>query len=279
MGQLFFDGTMKIFLFLSVISFFGLFNKEPKAIRIPLEFSSEFPIMKVEIEGKSHALILDLGSSCEFALKQNVLEILSKKERLGTHMTIGLDGQEHTASKYLLQRIRIQNGEVIHTIAEEDNNIVQDDISGRVGRNTLQTCNLLLDFSRSLLFILKNFEDFKTENYSIRNFQEIPFILTRWGAVFTVETDFGIKRFFINTSAPFSSIRSSQEKQQKEKVTTSKFKIGEVDLGNTDINVVNISHSLNDIDGYLGVDFFKRNVIFLDFQKNKALICPVIDSK
>lgn len=269
---------MKSFLFLSVILFFGLFNKESKTIRIPLEFSSECPIMKVEIEGKPHTLILDLGSSCEFALKRDVLETISKKERLGTHTIIGLEGQEHTASKYLLQRIRIQNSEVIHTIAEEDNNIVQKDISGRVGRNVLQTCNLLLDFSHSLFFILKNFDDLKSENYSIRDFQEIPCILTRWGAVFTIETDFGIKRFFINTSASLSGIRNFQEKQQNQKIVTSKFKIGEVDLGNTDLDVVNISPLLNDVDGYLGVDFFKKNIIFLDFQKSKALIYPIMNS-
>ena len=263
---------MKSILFLSVILFFGLFNKEPKAIRVPLEFSHEFPIMNVEIEGKTHALILDLGSSCEFALKREVLEGISKKERLGTHTSMGLEGQKHTAPKYLLQRIRIQNGEIIHTTAEEDNDMAQDGISGRVGRNTLQTCNLLLDFSNSTLFILKNFDDLKTENYSIRDFQEIPFTFTRWGAVFTVETDFGIKRFFINTSAPFSGIRNSQENQ---KITTSKFKIGEVDLGNMSLDTVNISPSLNDIDGYLGVDFFKRNIIFLDFQKSKAFIHPL----
>ncbi len=273
MEQLFFDGTMKYFLFLSVLLFFGLFTKEPKAIRIPLDFSHEIPIMQVEIEGKSHPLILDLGIPCEFALKRDVLKAISKKERLGTHTTIDLDGQEYTAQKYLLQRIRIQNGEVIHTIAEEDDDIVQADISGRVGRNTLQTCNLLLDFSRSLLFILKNFEDLKAEDYSIRDFQEIPFTLTRWGAIFTIETDFGTKRFFINTSAPLSTIRKFQE--SPERITTSKFKIGEVDLGKTHLDIANIAPSLNDIDGYLGVDFFKKNVIFLDYQKSKALICPL----
>lgn len=251
--------------------FFGLFNKESKTIRIPLDFSHEFPIMQVEIEGKSHPLILDLGIPCEFALKRDVLEAISKKERVGTHTTIDLEGQEYTAPKYLLQRVRMQNGEVIHTIAEEDNDIVQADISGRVGRNTLQTCNLLLDFSRSLLFILKNFEDAK--GYSIRDFQEIPFTLTRWGALFTIETDLGTKRFFINTSAPLSTIRKSELSQ--EKMITSKFKIGEVDLGKTHLDIANIAPSLNDIDGYLGVDFFKRNVIYLDYQKSKALICPL----
>jgi hypothetical protein len=266
---------MKKILFLSVVLLFGCFNnKGAKVIRVPLEFSSEFPIMKVEIEGNSHSLILDLGSSCEFALKSDVLESLSKKERLGAHTTVDLEGGEHTASKYLLQRIRIQNGEVIHTVVEEDGDIAQNEISGRVGRNVLQTCNLLLDFSRSFLFLVKDFEDLKSENYLPEDFKEVPFSLTRWGAVFNIETDFGAKRFFINTSAPLSGIRA-QEKQQHEKINTSKFKIGKVDLESTDLSTVNISSALHDIDGYLGMDFFKKNIIFLDFEKGRALICPV----
>lgn len=273
MELLFFDGTMKILLYLSIILFLGLINKEPQMIRIPLEFSNEFPILKVEIEGTTHALILDLGGSCELALKPSVLDAISAKERVGSRQIMDLDGQKHTVLKYLLQRVWIQNGQIIHAIAEQDDRILQANISGRIGRNTLQTRNLLLDFSRSLFLILKNSEDLKTENYSISDFQEVPFTPTRWGAVFSIETDFGTKRFFINTAAARSGIRDLQEKNGR--VETLRFKIGRVDLGNTDLEIVNITSNINDVDGYLGVDFFMKNVVFLDFQKNKAFIHPV----
>lgn len=255
-----------------MLLFLGLFNKESKIIRIPLEFSSGSPLVAVEIEGKPHYMILDLGNSCEFTLKRDVLETILKKERQGIRTNVHLDGQKSSVPKYLLQRMQIQNGEIIHTIVEEDSEITQENVSGRIGRNTLQTCNLLLDFSHSLIFILRDFDDLRKEKYSKKDFQEIPFRLTRWGAVFNIETDLGIKRFFINTSAPFSAIRKLQ--YEEEKIITAKFKIGKIDLGNTYLNPIDIDQALDDIDGYLGIDFLKNNILYLDYKKSKAWICP-----
>ncbi len=256
-------------------AFIGASSKVCGAIRtesckIPLKFSSKLPVIQVEIEGNDYTLMLDLGNACEFELKPEVLTAISKKEYISSHTIIGLDGQKTTRPKYLLQHIGIPNGKVIHTIAEEDNAATQDNVSGRIGRKTLQTSILLIDFSHSLLLTLKNFEDLQTAGYPIENFRKIPFNQTRWGAVFTIETDFGPKRFFINTSAICSGIRNSPELAQKRKVATSKFKIGEVDLGPTNLDLVDIDPKLTDIDGYLGVDFFNKNTVFLDFQRNKS---------
>jgi hypothetical protein len=56
---------------------------------------------------------------------------------------------------------------------------------------------------------------------------------------------------------------------------TSKFKIGEIDLGSTTLETVPINPTLLDIDGYLGIDFLNKAIFFLDFQKSKALIYPM----
>lgn len=269
---------MNFVLFASVILFCGLFNTQPKNLRIPLEFSDGYPTMKVEIEGKTHSLILDLGTYCEFALKREVLDAIPTKELefIAFHTTISLNGQDKISPCYLFQRIRIQNSEIIHTLVDEDNDPIPKDISGRIGKKVLQTCNVLIDFPHSLFFIVKNFEDLRAEGYSIKDFQEIPCDVTRWGAVFTIETDFGIKHFVIDTSSPCSAIRISQEESQKDKITTSKFKLGECDLGNTELDGVDIDPIFDDIDGYLGIDFFKKNIVFIDFPNKKALLRPYI---
>ena len=239
-------------------------------MRIPLEFSEEIPTLQVEIQGKTYFLILDLGVDCEFALKKDVLDSFPNKELVGAHKIISLDGEETTFSKYLFQRIRLKNGEIIHTIVEEDNKNLPNNVSGRIGRNTLQTSNLFIDFSKSLLVVLKKFDDLKREGYSMKDFQAIPFEMTRWGVVFTIETDFGFKRFFINTHTD-SAIRNPR-KTENQKITSTKFKIGSVDLGETNLDIVEISPTLDDIDGYLGIDFFKKYAIFFDYQNKKALL-------
>jgi hypothetical protein len=262
--------VIKSFVISSLILFFGLFNRESNYIQIPLEFSSEIPILRIGIEGKSIPLLLDLGSACEFELSKEVLNAVAKKERVDTRTVTELDGRIKTSPTYLLQRVQIRNGEAIHTIASEADHIFPSFALGRIGRNILQTSNLLLDFQRSLLFVLRNFEDLGFEGYKISDFHEVPFEMTRWGAVFSVETDFGIKRCFINTSDVCSSIRDS--KTQNRRISTTKFKIGDVDLGNTELNEANIDLIFDDIDGYLGIDFFMKTVVFLDYQNRKALI-------
>ncbi|MGB7978360.1 MAG: hypothetical protein WCF19_04275, partial [Chlamydiales bacterium] len=251
----------KIIVLISAILSLSHFISQSKSLQIPLEFSSGLPLIKVEIEGKFYSLILDLGSPCEFALRQDVLNNL-KKERIDVHTILGLDAQEITSSTYLLQRIRLHNGEIIHTLAQEESRMLENHISGIIGRNILQTCNLILDFHHSVLVILKETQDLQC------GVPEIPFEMTRWGAVFSIETDFGIKRFSLNTSAPLSGIRS----EKNGKISTSKFKIGAFDLGPTDLEVIDIHPNVNDIDGYLGSDFFMKHVVRLDFQKGRASI-------
>ena len=53
---------------------------------------------------------------------------------------------------------------------------------------------------------------------------------------------------------------------------TNKFKIGNIELGQTNLDIAEISPMLDDIDGYLGIDFFKNHAIFFDYQNKKALL-------
>lgn len=253
-------------LIVLLLNFFSLFSN---CITIPLKFAEEIPTLEVDIQGEAHTLILDLAFDCEVGLKKSTLKNLGEKERIGTYTRMCLSGEMTTYPTYLLQRIRLKNGEIIHTIVQEDHTNFPDHISGRLGRNLLQKSHVLIDFSKSLFMIFKNFEEFK-KTYSMKHFQLIPFEMSRWGAIFTIETDFGFKKFFINTCA-FSSMRNP-DKGKNQKIATDKFKIGSVELGKVHLDIAEISPIFDDIDGYLGIDFFKNHAVFFDYQNKQAWI-------
>jgi hypothetical protein len=241
----------------------AIVRENKKVTEIPLTFPEGIPTCDVEIQGGNHSLILSLGFDSEIILPSDVLNSLTRKEHLGTDRKIFLDGTEEFCDQYLLQQMRFKKGgKMIHPRVEES----VDSCSGKMGRKILQMHPLFFDFSRSFFAIVDSFEDLSSLGYTLSDFTPIPFEKTRWGVTFTVEGDFKPKRFFLNTEALSSAVRGPSQ--------VGEVKIGGFDLGSIAFSSAEISPDINDIDGYLGIDFFKRHCLFIDLSKNIVLIGP-----
>ena len=49
--------------------------------------------------------------------------------------------------------------------------------------------------------------------------------------------------------------------------TTSQFTINGTDFGSKDLYFINMTNELHDIDGVIGMDFIKKQVMYIDFSK------------
>src|SRR5579862_907719 len=101
--------------------FLQFYIKKEKDEFIPVTFSeSELPLVKVEIEGNTYSLLVDLGFNAQLTLQKSILEKIRKKP-YGTVQFIDVLGNDYESQKYLIPEIKIGNITFAEVIVEEEN--------------------------------------------------------------------------------------------------------------------------------------------------------------
>lgn len=279
---------------------FHFFPFKNSYARVPVQFTvGKIPYAEVEIEGQKYFLEIDLGANCDVCLHTDVLEKISKKRFVGKTYWYDIKGNEYESSKYAIPKIQMGKVQIgTPPVEEEDPKFSHNSniwnppeacdriTSGRIGSKMAQKAHLLLDFNNSVFFLVRNREGLKKlarEGYCIENLLEIPFYSMKGLIMFSIDTDAGKKRFLLDTGASTSIIKptsvTEEELREMHKrptfMTTSKFVMGDHDFGQMDLLFYDFADEFKDIDGFLGMDFCKKHVIYLDFKENKAFIGPV----
>jgi len=272
---------------------------------IPVQFFSysKLPVIEVIIEGNKYYLELDTGAVGDIVLKEEVLEQIEKKE-IGVIKTVDINGNIYENLEFLIPNIKIcgvnfvsvgvrqeniallTEGCVVRDSPKDNqkaNDLRHTNIAGRIGWGILKKNRWYFDFFHSLLWVvddLKKLEK-RSKYFSLLDHVEIPFEVEETGIVLSVDTSIGIRRLMLDTGACVSCLRESlvQKNDSKEfepgkRMLFSNIKIGGVDFGLYSFFLYNFSPMI-DVDGVLGLQFFERNGIYLDFQNKKAYIAPV----
>jgi hypothetical protein len=138
---------------------------------------------------------------------------------------------------------------------------------------------LFLDLGHSNFFVISDVSRFHGDGYSIESILKIPY---EWnhGFVIEIETDFGKGKFLLDTGLTFSLLRESFVKGKDsveaqgdlKRVISSKFQIGGEDFGREAFYSYPLGSSVGAVDGILGMNFFKRYALLLDFKNNVVYI-------
>lgn len=263
-------------------------------VKVPVWFPMmmRVPIIKIEIEGVVLKMVVDLGAGCDLMLRKEVLDRISDKLVLSEVDYLDVLGNSYTTPLFQIPLVKIQDFEFSDLIAlEEKPDFIKNgsvankgiltarealrSTDGRIGLGMLCRYNILFDFPRGFFMEVKGI--FPIGAHMV----EIPFEVTECGVVFTIDTDFGRRRFILDTGASLSFVNASLIKAGLEKEWVAginrykcrKFIIGEKDFGCRQLCLLNISERFeNDFDGILGVDFFRDHKIYLDFNEYKAFI-------
>lgn len=268
---------------------------------IPVKFFSysKLPVIEVVIENEKYYLELDTGEAGDIVLKEKILQRL-KKEQIASVKTVDINGNIYEDFNFLIPKINISGVEFVSVVAKQENmsfltegcvirdspinnqksNILRHtNIAGRIGWGLLKDHQWYFDILHSLLWITDDLENIP-EYFSISDYVEIPFEFEKNGIVILVNTNIGVKRFMLDTGASVSCLKEflvqkkhSQEFEPGRRMFLSDIKIGGKDFGIYSFFLYNFC-PMFDVDGILGIQFFKKNGIFLDFQNKKALIIP-----
>ncbi|HSX10520.1 MAG TPA: hypothetical protein VLF94_02235 [Chlamydiales bacterium] len=265
---------------------------EQNYVRLPVSFFPfvDRPTVQIEIEGKKHSVLLDLGSSHPIDLQKRFLQKVKNKQPDGLSDYVGIRGKKYPTERFRLPEVKLLNLTVQGLVGYEENlDFVSDartwqstgiwdqfkdqlelyTIHGRIGWTLFNETACFFDFPNSALYLAKDLVSLINEaGCSFDNFIQVPFEIHKWGIALHFETDFGINLFVLDTGATRSIFRRSSDSKE---VVTRKLIAGDHDFGGMQFKLLDFTDQM-ECDGILGIDFFKAHAVCLDFHNRVALI-------
>lgn len=255
-------------------------------VRLPVTFSNaNIPLMEMEIAGNTYSVEVDLGSKFPLALSKDLLGNLEKKPT-GTATWRDAKGNSYESPSYSISKINLGSFVLTNVaVKEEREDFINSTTvwrekttpayskAGSIGRPLLEKTNLLLDFPHSAIIATNSTSHLKNDGFNIEGMLKVPFEMGRTGMILHIETDIGTVKFSIDTGSSATVIRSDLLKNHDCKTdwrglpffTTSSFKIGGKEYGSLDLYPYELTPELNELDGFLGMDFLQNHVVYIDY--------------
>lgn len=286
-----------IFLLACTRVLFASFSTE--SLRIPVHsfpFLSKQKFVEIHIEGKPYLALIDTGAQCSF-MKKNVLSKIVNRDHVYDSEYMNFFGNKYLAANFQIPELKIGNFCIEAILTEEDESFSADctvqtsslfswqiRTEAIIGMDVFQKFACIFDFPHSSIFLANEMSQIiENENFLTAEFHAVPFEMGKAGIILTFETDLGKKRLLLDAGSTLSAIRFTDEEKvgyNKSEFTTHILQVHSLDFSSWKFRVMDIAKEIDDMDGLLGIDFFNKNTICLDFPNRTALIqSPRLGSK
>lgn len=230
----------------------------------------DHPLIIAELEGRTHSLVVSVGSRFPLFLCKETLDTINKQP-LENGEWHNIDGTKCEAPSYLIPKIKIGN---LTLKKIQANQIVQESF-GKLGKFLGQEFNLLLDFPRQRIIACDTFSKLQDKKIVNKDWIGVPFELREIGIVFCVDTDFGSRKLLLNTTSTTTYLRSSLIPPSTSfPFVSSSFSLEGRHFGNVTFHPIDLPEGLNEIDGFIGMDFLKEHALYLDCTNELAHFEP-----
>lgn len=257
---------------------------------IPITYDKNYlPFIDLEIEKNAYSLMLDLGLQSQMAVDREILKKINKKP-YGTEKAIDFTGKCYNSQKYLIPEIKIGNTVFFDVILKETSERFENEYMryhandvpkkiGMVGRALLKRKNIFLDFPHLRMAFIENRNE-KDLPFSVDSMLAVPYERISTEIVLNIETEFGEKKFLLDTGCTVRTIKTTHSQQREiqkddlgqEYITTSKFVIAGKDFGQGRLYLWNPGSKFKEIDGILGMSFLRHYALYIDFHKKTLYI-------
>ena len=277
--------------------------KNRSYLRLPVQLLQPLddPLVTIEIGGYPYSMHVDLGSSETLSLQNRYIKKTKKKKKLDPIQRINIKGIVYESKNYLIPSAKFGNFKFYNVNLSED---VEIDccifarseefknrmkrrklqfIDGVMGRSIFMNFDCFFDIPNLEIILAKNIDALINDaGCIIEHFVQIPFSLSREGIILSVQTDLGVQKLLLDTGANISAIRASLvEKELAKEEETGKMVfeskslvLNGTDFGNCEFLLYEFSDLIKEFEGVLGMDFFKKHAICLDFHNKVAYIQP-----
>ena len=249
----------------------------------------KFYAIQAKINDSPYLFEIDTGSAQDLQMHKSLLDIIETKEFFKLSEWRDVNCKSYKTPVFILDKIEFEQFSIqrpsvreepyeFSSIGEDSSSILG--IDGRVGIPVFRAGKFwVFDFPNSCLWWIKGFETAKKhkeivlDNYIVADILPVE-SLKRSHLVIWVETDFGKKKFAIDTCSEMSVLSPDDKKViPPQKSISKKFKIGTHDYGKQELTLFRIfDEKFSSFDGILGIDFLKNKRVILNFETNQIFI-------
>lgn len=141
----------------------------------------------------------------------------------------------------------------------------------------LKKVGVLLDCSKSVLYISNDFHQLREEGYDLDEMIRVPLNKSVDASVW-VDTDLGVKKFIIDTGFTRNTLkrddgekrRPSKNIHDSPKITMTKFMMSNHDFGPLPFHLLDFVFTR--FDGIIGMEFLKDHAIYVDYDEGFVYI-------
>jgi len=250
-------------------------------VTVPIELVNNFPVLKVSVGDQSIAVMFDLGGSDEIVLTSDALRSLKVERLTETYAWLDAMGNRLESQKLRIPEIRIGSltfrGVTGHEDAEAATYRKTPGGAGYIGPALARPFKLVVDYARRSMTFIPN--DIKNPKAYGCFGTEIRFDPDMDGEPITkVRSDLGEHRFVWDTGAPMMIVRKSIVSARGvvpdgNFFQSNEFKFGKKDFGPMQLHMLDFGEPA-EVDGYIGYDFFAKNVVCIDMRGQGFLVHP-----
>lgn len=258
--------------------------------------TTETPFIKATCHTFTENFLIDTGGAFCCRLYEPLVDQLPQKTIYETSTFRDVTGELKSCTEFLMHDIKFLklnfiNFAVIpnplefresHYLAcnptigtKNQKNLSQDPVRSLIGHQLLNVMNFMLDFKKNTLILYQPelVPSLRFPFKGLAHIEQIPFEYEENRGLYCwIETNFGKKRFLIDTGASLTFlspheifIQASQNTDPDclNSLVFDHFKLGSKDFAPQEAHIVN-QLNFENMDGILGMDFFDNKILFFD---------------
>ncbi len=251
------------------------------SVTVPIELVNNFPVLKISVGDQIVSVMFDLGGSDEIVLTSDALRSLKVERLTETYAWLDAKGNRLESQKFRIPEMRLGSltfrGVTGHEDAEAATYRKTPGGAGYIGPSLARSFKLVVDYGRRSMTFIPN--DIKNPKAHGCFGTKIPFDPDMHGEPITkVKSDLGEHRFVWDTGAPMMIVRKSLVSASGvvpdgDFFQSKAFKFGRTNFGPMELRMFDFGEPA-EVDGFIGYDFFARNVVCIDMRDRRFLVHP-----
>ncbi|MBX7066638.1 MAG: hypothetical protein K1X28_05355 [Parachlamydiales bacterium] len=260
--------------------------------------SANLPSLIIKLNGNDVLAELDLGFRGEAVLPKEVLERIEDKQFIDEKTMYGPRGASYKKKRYKAPKIEI--GKVTFSDC-----IIQEEIDefafistiqlgtktesiyapGRIGWELFKNCNLFLDLPNAKAAFCDSIKTLQNRGYPSEQFVKTKLLSERGFIEMKAMGPDGEQIWTLDTGCTWNILNCSAQGKSIEEMSLDSKNIDEFSISINDTAFNQISFHKLPIElpipvyGILGMEFFKKHQVFIDFSENQIYIRKVPPSK
>lgn len=251
-------------------------------VAVPITRYSDIqvPCIPIEIEQRTYAVELDLGSNGALTLTDEALANIRDKVAVGEGVKYGITGTSYPYTAYNIPALnigscsfssaRVRSGSIDmknDSILMEGTGEVAASADGAIGWPAFVKTNLLIDTNRDIIAFCSDWKALEEHGYKRGDFYQTSFSAESGLLVFSAQIDGKERSCVLDTGTTLSALhKSSSQRTSDLKASLTPYPVAFCEGNTEEILFMHIPFNLPiKIDAILGMNFVHEHVIFIDF--------------